>query len=98
MLFFSFFVLTALAVKREAGGSVFFRQKRCTKDGRVFKMVKFRSMAVDAEKDGAAPCTGKDLRITKTGKVISAARLDELPQFAYRLRVKGCLTGYKTEA
>ncbi len=125
VLFSPFFVLAALAVKLEDGGPVFFRQKRCTKDGRVFEMVKFRSMVVDAEKDGALPCTGKDPRITKTGRVIRAARLDELPQlwnilkgdmsfvgprpervehveqytrelpeFAYRLRVKGGLTGY----
>lgn len=125
ILFSPFFILVALAVKLEDRGPVLFKQKRCTKDGKVFEILKFRSMVVDAEKYGAAPCTGKDPRITKVGRVIRAARLDELPQlwnifkgdmsfvgprpervehvqqytkelpeFAYRMRVKGGLTGY----
>lgn len=118
-------LLTAIAIKLEDGGPVFFIQKRCTKDGRVFDILKFRSMIVDAEKDGVTPCKGNDSRITKVGKIIRATRIDELPQlinilkddmsfvgprpervehveqytkempeFSYRLRVKGGLTGY----
>lgn len=54
-------LLTALAIKLEDGGPVFFRQQRCTRDGRVFSILKFRSMIVDAEKDGRViPATEKD--------------------------------------
>ena len=74
-------LLTALAVHAD-GGPVLYRQKRLTKDGKVFEILKFRSMIVDAEKcSGAVLSAGKDdPRITKVGKVIRALRIDELPQ------------------
>lgn len=119
-------LITALAIKLEDGGPVFYRQKRLTRGGREFEILKFRSMIPDAEKyAGAVLATGHDPRITKVGRVIRAARLDELPQllnilrgdmsivgprperkviadqycketpeFAYRLKVLGGLTGY----
>ena len=118
--------IIALAIKLYDGGPVFFKQKRCTLDGKVFEIHKFRSMIVDAEKEGISiPATDKDPRITPVGNVIRMTRLDELPQvfdilignmsivgprpervehvekytkevpeFAYRLKVKGGLTGY----
>lgn len=118
--------LAAVAIKLEDGGPVFFKQKRCTENGRVFEILKFRSMVVDAEKNGAViPCMDGDPRITKVGKIIRRFRVDEMPQiinvlkgdmsivgprpervehveeytkelpeFSYRLRVKGGLTGY----
>lgn len=120
-----FMLLSAILIKLEDHGPVFFKQKRCTKNGEVFEIIKFRSMIVDAEKNGVKPCTENDSRITKVGKFIRATRLDELPQlinilkgdmsfvgprpervehveqytkdlpeFAYRMRVKGGLTGY----
>ena len=118
-------LLIALLIKIEDGGPVFFKQKRCTKDARVFEILKFRSMIVDAEKNGVTPCTEKDDRITKVGRIIRKTRLDEIPQFinilkgdmsivgprpervehvqqyikevpefAYRMKVLGGLTGY----
>lgn len=74
-------LITALCVKSD-GGPAFYKQVRLTKDGKEFKILKFRSMRVDAEKDGVARLsTGEnDDRITKVGKVIRACRLDELPQ------------------
>lgn len=118
-------LITAAAIKLEDRGPVFYTQDRCTKDARVFKIYKFRSMIVDAEKNGFIPCTSGDNRITKVGRVIRMTRIDELPQilnilkgdmsfvgprpervehvekytqdlpeFAYRMRVKGGLTGY----
>lgn len=76
-----FMLLTALAIKLEDGGNVLFRQARCTQGGRVFQILKFRSMVMDAEKDGKPqPCIEGDRRITKVGKVIRAMRIDELPQ------------------
>ena len=73
--------ITALAVKSD-GGPAFYRQVRLTRNGRKFEILKFRSMRVDAEKDGVARLsTGdNDDRITKVGKVIRKVRLDELPQ------------------
>ena len=76
------FLITAIAIKKHDGGPVFYRQNRLTKDGKVFRLIKFRSMRVDAEKDGVARLsTGtEDDRITPVGKVIRSLRIDELPQ------------------
>ena len=63
------------------GGPVFYRQARYTLNGKVFNIYKFRSMIVDAEKDGKSqPATDHDPRITPVGRVLRATRLDELPQ------------------
>ena len=119
-------LLIAAAIKLEDGGPVFFRQKRLTRNGVEFDILKFRSMVVDAEKyAGAVLATDNDPRITRVGRIIRPFRLDELPQlinilkgdmsvvgprperkviadeyckdipeFAYRLKVRGGLTGY----
>ena len=75
-------LITAIAIKRTDGGPVFYRQCRLTKDGKTFNVLKFRSMRVDAEKDGVARLsTGDhDDRVTPVGKVIRKVRIDELPQ------------------
>lgn len=75
-------IVTAIAIKAYDGGPVFYKQNRLTKDGKVFKVLKFRSMRVDAEKDGVARLsTGdKDDRITPVGRIIRKLRIDELPQ------------------
>lgn len=76
-----FMLLTALMVKIYDGGPVLYKQVRCTTGGRQFKILKFRSMRVDAEKDGVARLASKgDSRITPVGKFIRKVRLDELPQ------------------
>lgn len=118
-------LITMLAIKIEDGGSIFFRQERYTKDWKKFDIIKFRSMVMDAEKNGALLCSTNDSRITRVGAVIRRFRIDEIPQllnvlkgdmtlvgprpervenvekyteempqFAYRLQVKGGLTGY----
>lgn len=121
-----FSLITAAAILIEDGRPIFYTQKRVTKDGKVFKMIKFRSMIKNAEAEGhSVPATGKDPRITKVGRVIRACRMDEVPQvlnilkgdmsfvgprpervehvekyskeipeFSYRMKVKGGLTGY----
>ena len=120
------FLIVAIAIKIEDGGPVFYKQTRVTRDGKEFDILKFRSMIVNAEKDGKSqPATDNNPRITKVGKLIRATRIDELPQilniltgdmsivgprpervehvekfsreipeFDYRLKVKGGLTGY----
>ena len=74
-------LITAAAIKISDGGPVFYRQVRCTKNGRRFNILKFRSMIVDAEKAGKAMlATENDPRITKVGRIIRKCRIDELPQ------------------
>ena len=119
-------LIVAACIKLEDGGPVFYKQERVTIGGKVFKILKFRSMIVNAEKDGKSqPAVDNDPRITKTGRFIRATRIDELPQilnilkgdmsivgprperlehmeafsrdipeFDFRLKVKGGLTGY----
>lgn len=75
-------LVTAAAIKIQDGGPVLYRQKRLTQNGRVFELLKFRSMRQDAEKDGIARLsTGEyDSRITPVGRIIRRMRIDELPQ------------------
>jgi len=76
-----FMVLTAIAIKLYDGGPVLYKQVRCTLNSREFKIMKFRSMRTDAEKDGVARLAQKnDDRITPIGKLIRKCRIDELPQ------------------
>lgn len=119
-------LITAIAIRLYDGGSAIHKQTRLTMGGREFDVYKFRSMVVDAEKDGIARLAAEgDVRVTPVGKVIRRTRIDELPQlfnilkgemslvgprperpqiaeeyrsympeFDYRLKVKGGLTGY----
>ena len=120
------FVIFGAAIHLIDRGPVFYTQTRLTIDGKLFKIYKFRTMRVDAEKDGVARLAGEaDDRITDVGKILRATRLDELPQlfniikgemsvvgprperpeiaaeymedlpeFAMRLKMKAGLTGY----
>ena len=121
-----FMLIAAIAIKCCDGGSVFYTQKRCTRNGKVFDIYKFRSMIENAEEDGKSrPAVNDDDRITPVGRILRKTRMDELPQliniligdmsfvgprpervehvekyteeipeFAFRLKVKGGLTGY----
>ena len=75
-------LVTAIAIKLYDGGPALYRQVRLTKDGKEFKICKFRSMRVDAEKDGVARLSSgeDDDRITPIGRFIRKCRIDELPQ------------------
>ncbi len=100
LLFISapFFLLFAAAIRLEDGGPIFYRQKRLTKDGEVFDILKFRTMRTDAEGDGVARLAEKeDSRITKTGKILRAARLDELPQLLNILHGEMSMVGPRPE-
>lgn len=92
------FLITAIAVKSD-GGPAFYKQKRLTKDGKVFEILKFRSMRVDTEKySGAVLSAGEnDPRITKVGRIIRACRLDELPQLLNILKGDMSLVGPRPE-
>jgi sugar transferase (PEP-CTERM system associated) len=73
-------VLVALAIKLDSPGPVFYRQERIGKDGKPFWLWKFRSMARDAEANGAMWARENDGRATRVGKILRKARIDEVPQ------------------
>lgn len=73
-------IIIAIAVKLTSEGPVFYRQVRVTKYGKHFKIFKFRTMVVNADKIGTLVTTDSDSRVTKVGRVLRKYRLDELPQ------------------
>jgi len=80
-------LLTALAVKLDSRGPIFYIQERVGKNGRIFKIIKFRSMKVEAEaKSGPVWAEEDDPRVTRVGRIIRKLRFDELPQFINVLR------------
>ncbi|MBR5931826.1 MAG: exopolysaccharide biosynthesis polyprenyl glycosylphosphotransferase [Lachnospiraceae bacterium] len=118
-------IIIAILIKLDDHGPVFYRQERLTRDGKVFRIIKFRSMKVNAEEQGPQLSRKEDDRVTRVGRVLRMLHLDELPQlfnvfggsmsmvgprperpeimkqykenvpeFYYRLKVKGGLTGY----
>lgn len=93
-----FMLITALAIKMYDGGPVLYKQIRLTKGGKEFNIYKFRSMKVDAEKDGKALLAKKDdNRITPVGKVIRAIRFDELPQLINIIKGDMSIVGPRPE-
>lgn len=98
ILFSPIMVVLAILIRMD-GGTAFYRQKRLTKDGRVFEILKFRSMRMDAEKDGVARLSTGDAdpRITKIGRFIRACRFDELPQLLNILKGDMSIVGPRPE-
>lgn len=86
LLFLPFFPFVALAVKLSSKGPVFFRQKRVGMGGRIFEVIKFRTMFTDAEAGGAKWATKNDPRVTKVGMFLRKTRIDEVPQLWNVLR------------
>lgn len=69
-----------ILIKIEDRGPIFFSQDRVGKNGRLFKALKFRSMRIDAEKDGPQQAVERDPRVTRVGRILRATAMDELPQ------------------
>lgn len=91
-------LITAVAIKLYDGGSILYRQTRCTQEGRTFSIIKFRSMVEDAEKDGIAKlASSHDTRITPVGKLIRSTRIDELPQLFNILKGNMSFVGPRPE-
>ncbi|MCI8406385.1 MAG: sugar transferase [Oscillospiraceae bacterium] len=87
----------ALAIKLGDGGPVFYRQERMTIGGKKFNVLKFRTMVVNAEKQGAQLATRNDSRITPVGRFLRATRMDELPQFLNVLKGDMSIVGPRPE-
>ena len=98
IIFSPLMAIIAIAIKIDDGGPVFFRQDRVTMNGKVFSILKFRSMIVDAEKNGAViPAIDNDPRITRVGKIIRKIRVDELPQIFNIIKGEMSIVGPRPE-
>lgn len=88
-------VIVAIVIKIDSKGPVFFLQERLGKNGKVFKIIKFRTMVVNAEKigDGLKVKSEKDNRITRVGKILRKTSLDELPQLINVVKGEMALIG-----
>jgi exopolysaccharide biosynthesis polyprenyl glycosylphosphotransferase len=90
-------VLVAWLIKLESRGPVLYRQDRVGLHGRVFRLLKFRSMRIDAEANGPCWAAERDPRVTRIGAFIRATRIDELPQLVNVLRGEMSLVGPRPE-
>ncbi|MGB3212266.1 MAG: TIGR03013 family XrtA/PEP-CTERM system glycosyltransferase [Desulforhopalus sp.] len=90
-------VVTALLIKLDSEGPVFYLQERVGEGNRSFRIIKFRSMYQDAEKDGAVWARKNDDRVTRVGEVIRTLRIDELPQLWNVLKGEMSLVGPRPE-
>jgi len=91
------FVVISVAVKIHDGGSIFYRATRVGKDGRIFRLYKFRTMVVDADRQGPVVTTNGDTRITPIGRRLRHTKLDELPQLVNVLIGDMSLVGPRPE-
>ena len=102
-----FFLIISAAIRLEDGGKAFFLQERVGRNGKIFKMYKFRSMCVDAEErfeevahlneaDGPAFKIENDPRTTKVGRIIRRLSIDELPQLINCIKGDMSIVGYET--
>ena len=90
-------LVTAILIKLESRGPVFYKQERVGKNGRLFTLTKFRSMRVDAEQDGPVWASKGDSRTTRVGRVIRKIRVDEIPQFWNILKGEMSFVGPRPE-
>ena len=91
------YLITAIIVKATSEGPVFYKQERIGKNGKPFKMIKYRSMRIDAENVGPQLSSDNDPRITSFGRFMRKVRLDEIPQFYNVLKGDMSLVGYRPE-
>ena len=90
-------LVVSLAILFESGKPVLYRQERVGRDGEPFTMLKFRSMRVDAEKNGPVWAAADDDRITRVGRIIRKVRFDEIPQMINVLRGEMSFVGPRPE-
>jgi len=97
ILSFPIVIVTAVLIKLESHGPVFYKQERVGKNGHTFVLMKFRSMRVDAEQDGPVWASKDDSRTTRVGRIIRKIRIDEIPQFWNILRGEMSFVGPRPE-
>lgn len=97
IILFPFFIVISLLIKLTSKGAVFFRQSRVGKNGKDFKVYKFRSMYINADKKGLLTVGGNDSRVTKVGYYLRRFKLDELPQLINVLKGEMSLVGPRPE-
>ena len=97
VLLLPFFILIAVLIKRNSKGPIFYFQERIGKNGRPFQIIKFRTMIVNAEKDGPQLSVSGDQRITSFGIFLRKTRIDEFPQFINVLKGEMSLVGPRPE-
>ena len=90
-------IVTAILIKLESRGPIFYKQERVGKNGRTFVLTKFRSMRVDAEQDGPVWASKGDSRTTRVGRIIRKIRVDEIPQFWHILKGEMSFVGPRPE-
>jgi sugar transferase (PEP-CTERM system associated) len=90
-------LLTAVLIKLDSRGPVFYKQERVGKNGRTFVLTKFRSMKVDAEEAGPVWASKDDARTTRVGRIIRKIRVDEIPQFWNILKGEMSFVGPRPE-
>ncbi len=94
IVLFPFLFITAILIKLDSKGPIIFKQERLGKNGVPFKIWKFRSMCVGAEKQGSGVYSYKgDARVTKVGRIIRATSIDEIPQLVNILKGDMALIG-----
>ena len=90
-------LVTAILIKLESKGPIFYKQERIGQFNKPFEVYKFRSMHIDAEENGAQWSNKGDTRITKTGRAIRKLRIDELPQLINVLKGEMSVVGPRPE-
>ncbi len=96
-IFSPLFLILGILIKKDSEGPVFYRQVRIGKDGKPFRIFKFRTMVNNADKSGVTSTKEDDVRITKMGKFIRKYNLDELAQFINVLRGEMSIVGPRPE-
>jgi len=92
-----FLLIVSILIKLDSKGPIFFRQKRIGKDGRIFRIYKFRTMVQNAEKIGDKITKGNDPRITKIGKILRRYEIDEIPTLINVLKGEMSIVGPRPE-
>ena len=97
LILLPFFILISLIILMDSKGGTFYKQLRVGKDGKDFKLLKFRSMRTDSDKQGLITVGGRDKRITRIGYFIRKYKIDELPQLINVLIGEMSLVGPRPE-
>ena len=92
-----FLVLVAILIKLDSKGPVFFFQQRMGKDGKIFRLIKFRSMYIDPKKEKEGFTPGDSSRITRIGRIIRKTKIDELPELINVIKGDMSLVGPRPE-